>query len=1793
MSTLNWRAGARVCLLLLLLPAVGQGQLFRQRFTGTNALSTYVSGTPTTGQFDFAATSGAGVTITDPVVNSLVMSRTTADAGALVRTTDLAGSPNFIVAQFDLTVTGTTAGAPMATFQVGTGFTANTTLEAGGTVLCAAFAINKTVTAGQFQINATNFVGTQKVVFVVNQSGASQTYSAPTGSTSTVATGAVDVWVGATNVTNDAAVTNVGVSSLTDFKLVFNGANNSSLTIDNLIVETGIAPLAIVPTTGGTYSVGINGDFPSLTRAGGAFAAVNAQASAFTATVVLRIKTDLSEDGANALNDNAGFSVTNRLKIQPDEAFAVTASGSYANTGLGLIQFNGARYVIIDGRQPTGAGIGSSEPTYLTFTNTSAAASNDNAVIVWRGGAQFCQVTYATLRGAHTGTVVGLAVMSSTGSNSDNKLQYCTLNFSGTPGTPINANTYRNGVYSAGQSISIVNERDTVVNCNIVNVHHNSTAQGVNLQSINNAWVIDGNNIYWTSNVSRNGNTDFNGILINNTGAHRVTNNAIGGSAAGATGAFTYTTAVNYVRFRVINLQSVSTSSTTLVSGNTISAISTSVNSGTYQNPLWVGIWVQLANARVTIDGNYIGARSDGTGTVSVTENANGTGGPGGVNGILVSGTAQTTITGNVVRGISFTQSATGGQSVQLNGLSVNSNATGSTVSGNTVRNLTLTSAQTGNAATLVGINVTGGRVAVSGNTVGAADASAANLSLSLSGAATGTLSGILHGGASGDVYSNNVGRLFVSGAGTGSNRINGIWINNTPTAAMLVYNNLVGSTSSANNIELSGSSTTAAVNGIISQSSQAVRISGNTVDQLTNSRTITNATLVGIYALGSGNVRVVSNQVHSLSSASTRTSGAGFANSALVGIGISGSAITDSVASNTVRSLGLTNGGAVNTTLVGIDALPVNANLLLTRNVVYDLSNASTGTSPSAIGISACSTAIGVTHSLVNNMVSLGTGVSTDTRLIGLLIPENGAGSVAVYHNTVHLAGTVTSSTQNTYALLRAAGVNTSVDIRNNLFTSTRSNSMGTGRHLLLGNLNATPTTGWGDNASNFNIFQPGGTDLGEWGTGTYQSFAAWQSNGTGGDPDMDANSSVVTTVSANYLDATAGNLRISDLYTPLSDIYSANGTTALISTVPIDIDGDDRQAPVRCGAHQLTYRFVWTGGGTSDWSTPINWSTTLLPGCGDLAFIPTGNTPYPELSAAATVSRVWIQNAASLTLLAGGVLDFCANVRRAVDLQAGGTFALGPGTVNFRGTFLNNGTLTAGTSTFSLTSAINSQNDTLAGANAYALHAVNVAGTQARVLTRNLAVAGPFGLSGATVMLNGNQLSLSAAITLGGGTLTGNTSTPSVSTSDLLIDGVGAVSGSLSFAAGGQALRNLTLSRVANLNLGSPLTVSGAFAFPASGDAVLGTTAVNLLTLAAGASLSNFTTSVSGPNYRYVAGPLARVLNTTSPSTLDFPIGEGTNTLRALSLSLTQGTATATTYTASMTPSAPPARTLGALTRVSSVRYFTLTQAPAQAVSAASVTLNYAADDGVNNAAELRIAKENGSDWDDLGGTGTGVPEGSITSTVGFTGFSDFVLASAGADNPLAGLLPVQWLSLSAQWQGTAARVDWATASELNNAYFDIERRISSNAFAAIGRVAGSGTTQRPTSYSWLDVDVPSGASIDYRLRQVDFDGRSSYSPIVRLQSTGETSLLLYPNPSRADDLQLVATGPDSDPNAIVTVQLTASNGATLLSLRCLLARVGQQMRAALARSGSGIYYIRLSGGSVQFSQALVIID
>lgn len=108
---------------------------------------------------------------------------------------------------------------------------------------------------------------------------------------------------------------------------------------------------------------------------------------------------------------------------------------------------------------------------------------------------------------------------------------------------------------------------------------------------------------------------------------------------------------------------------------------------------------------------------------------------------------------------------------------------------------------------------------------------------------------------------------------------------------------------------------------------------------------------------------------------------------------------------------------------------------------------------------------------------------------------------------------------------------------------------------------------------------------------------------------------------------------------------------------------------------------------------------------------------------------------------------------------------------------------------------------------------------------------------------------------------------------------------------------------------------------------------------------------------------------------------------------------------------------------------------------------------------------------------------------------------------------VVPVILSSFTARVSGSKVLLAWQTSQEINTRGFAIQRsRDGSTGWQEIGFVAGAGNSSLAQNYSFTD-DQPVDGQAYYRLKQVDIDGRSTFSSIVPVSMASGNPVTLFP--------------------------------------------------------------------------------
>jgi hypothetical protein len=109
----------------------------------------------------------------------------------------------------------------------------------------------------------------------------------------------------------------------------------------------------------------------------------------------------------------------------------------------------------------------------------------------------------------------------------------------------------------------------------------------------------------------------------------------------------------------------------------------------------------------------------------------------------------------------------------------------------------------------------------------------------------------------------------------------------------------------------------------------------------------------------------------------------------------------------------------------------------------------------------------------------------------------------------------------------------------------------------------------------------------------------------------------------------------------------------------------------------------------------------------------------------------------------------------------------------------------------------------------------------------------------------------------------------------------------------------------------------------------------------------------------------------------------------------------------------------------------------------------------------------------------------------------------------------LPVTWLYVRGERKQQQALISWATSQELNTDRFIVEYSRDGKSYTAVSELPAAGNSSSSRTYAYTYPQLQSGVNY-FRLKQVDKDGRFSYSSIIVIPYAERSSMpMLIPNP------------------------------------------------------------------------------
>ncbi|MBS4043023.1 MAG: T9SS type A sorting domain-containing protein [Chitinophagaceae bacterium] len=182
----------------------------------------------------------------------------------------------------------------------------------------------------------------------------------------------------------------------------------------------------------------------------------------------------------------------------------------------------------------------------------------------------------------------------------------------------------------------------------------------------------------------------------------------------------------------------------------------------------------------------------------------------------------------------------------------------------------------------------------------------------------------------------------------------------------------------------------------------------------------------------------------------------------------------------------------------------------------------------------------------------------------------------------------------------------------------------------------------------------------------------------------------------------------------------------------------------------------------------------------------------------------------------------------------------------------------------------------------------------------------------------------------------------------------------------------------------------------------------------------------------------------------------------------------------------------------------------------------------------------------------------------------------------------LPITLSSFTASKEGSTAKLNWITSFENNNKGFDVQKSNDGKNWETIDYVAGVGFSTTESTYTSTDESPFKGTNF-YRLKQMDLDGKTSYSNIVsvRFADRETVGLSFFPNPTKDKVVILI----DEIQNKNASIDFINLQGKVIKTIAITEQQSNSNLIVDVSNFSRGLYIVKLNNGSVVKTNKLII--
>ncbi|MDA8980205.1 Ig-like domain-containing protein [Chitinophagales bacterium] len=209
--------------------------------------------------------------------------------------------------------------------------------------------------------------------------------------------------------------------------------------------------------------------------------------------------------------------------------------------------------------------------------------------------------------------------------------------------------------------------------------------------------------------------------------------------------------------------------------------------------------------------------------------------------------------------------------------------------------------------------------------------------------------------------------------------------------------------------------------------------------------------------------------------------------------------------------------------------------------------------------------------------------------------------------------------------------------------------------------------------------------------------------------------------------------------------------------------------------------------------------------------------------------------------------------------------------------------------------------------------------------------------------------------------------------------------------------------------------------------------------------------------------------------------------------------------------------------------------------------------------------------------------------------TGLTSFSGGTGGFSvNDSGSPLPVELLEFNVSTvDNRFIRLDWATASEINNDGFEVLRSTDGVNFERIAWIGGNGNSTEINEYVFNDRGVDKGITYYYQLKQIDYDGQYEYFDVKSARLDGKTTFTvgaLVPNPSKGNSV--VAVQVETISGEVLTLDIYDRIGAKVKSMTYVLYAAENGLDIDISDLEEGTYFLSFESSMGTETRKLVVV-